>query len=124
VVSSLACIQLHILYITLKSLIGVSSTLLLRPLYGSDHTPLVSRGHGLAAPDGDNANDPKNLNRIIFDHLDALFPQAAGTVLGESGRDLGKNGFVNGALGGTGESVSGIGIARRKELGHALGLEQ
>ncbi|RSH82182.1 hypothetical protein EHS25_006115 [Saitozyma podzolica] len=62
----------------------------------------VSRGHGLAAPDGDNANDPKNLNRIIFDHLDALFPQAAGTVLGESGRDLGKNGFVNGALGGTG----------------------
>lgn len=29
--------------------------------------------------------------------------------MGESGRELGKNGFVNGALGGTGESVSGIG---------------
>jgi hypothetical protein len=82
----------------------------------------VSRGHGLAAPDGDNANDPKNLNRIIFDHLDALFPQAAGTVLGESGRELGKNGFVNGALGGTGEFASGI--ARCKELADNPDLEQ
>lgn len=46
---------------------------------------------------------PTNLNRIVFDHLDSLFPAVNGFILGESGKEEGKNGFVNGAQGGTGE---------------------
>ncbi|WWC92047.1 uncharacterized protein L201_007001 [Kwoniella dendrophila CBS 6074] len=62
----------------------------------------VSKGHGLDAPDGDNAHTPKNLNRIIFDHLNDLFPNPKGIKTGSSGRSEGKNTFVNGAQGGMG----------------------
>lgn len=44
---------------------------------------------------------PHNMNRAIFDHLDALFPAPEGQVIGEMGGN-GKNGFVNGAQGATG----------------------
>ena len=37
---------------------------------------LVSKGHGLAAPDNDNLNALTNMNRMIFDHLNSLFPAA------------------------------------------------
>jgi hypothetical protein len=43
------------------------------------------------------------MNRAIFNHLDSLFPAPGGQVIGEVGGN-GKNGFVNGAQGGTGES--------------------
>jgi hypothetical protein len=42
------------------------------------------------------------MNRAIFDHLDSLFPAPGAQVIGEVGGN-GKNGFVNGAQGGTGE---------------------
>jgi hypothetical protein len=42
------------------------------------------------------------MNRAIFNHLDSLFPAPGGQVIGEVGGN-GKNGFVNGAQGGTGE---------------------
>jgi hypothetical protein len=45
------------------------------------------------------------MNRAIFNHLDSLFPAPGGQVIGEVGGN-GKNGFVNGAQGGTGESSS------------------
>lgn len=43
------------------------------------------------------------LHRLVFEHLNRLFPQKAGTAYGESGRDRGMNSYVNGALGATGE---------------------
>ena len=42
------------------------------------------------------------MNRAIFDHLDSLFPAPGGQVIGEAGGN-GKNGFINGAQGGTGK---------------------
>lgn len=45
------------------------------------------------------------MNKIIFDHLDTMFPATDGPVIGEPGGN-GKNGFVNGALGGLGQSNS------------------
>ncbi|WWD20499.1 hypothetical protein CI109_104975 [Kwoniella shandongensis] len=62
----------------------------------------VSKGHGLDAADGDNPHTPKNLNRIVFDHLDSLFPSSKGIVTGKSGKAEGKNSFINGAQGGMG----------------------
>ncbi|WWC72366.1 uncharacterized protein I206_106328 [Kwoniella pini CBS 10737] len=62
----------------------------------------VSKGHGLDAPDGDNPHTPRNLNRIIFDHLNERFPNPNGISLGKSGLAEGKNTFVNGAQGGMG----------------------
>ncbi|KAK8850316.1 hypothetical protein IAR55_004233 [Kwoniella newhampshirensis] len=62
----------------------------------------VSKGHGLDAEDGDNPHTPKNLNRIVFDHLNTLFPSPNGIVTGKSGKDEGKNSFINGAQGGMG----------------------
>jgi hypothetical protein len=62
----------------------------------------VSQGHGLFGEGVSPRNHPRNLNKIIFDHLNALFPQQAGVMLDESGREKGMNSFVNGALGGTG----------------------
>jgi hypothetical protein len=71
--------------------------------YGTDLTFPVSKGHGLDPLNRDPLNDPLNLNRRIFDHLDNLFPAKNGISLGTSGKKEGKNSFINGALGGTGE---------------------
>lgn len=63
----------------------------------------VSKGHGLGFHDGyDEPEATSNMNRIIFDYLDALFPAVRGSVIGEAGGN-GQNGFVNGAQGGMGE---------------------
>ncbi len=60
-------------------------------------------GHGL---DRDEPLDihyhSTNLQRMVFDHLNELFPAANGVKVGSSGKAEGKNGFINGALGGTG----------------------
>ncbi|GFZ43067.1 hypothetical protein JCM24511_00785 [Saitozyma sp. JCM 24511] len=60
----------------------------------------ISLGHGVG-PDYD-PNEPRVLHRLVFEHLNRLFPQKAGTAYGESGRDRGMNSYVNGALGATG----------------------
>lgn len=61
----------------------------------------MSKGFGLnIAPE---ISAPNNLHRIIFDHLDGLFPAVNGFVLDGSGRNEKKNGFKNGAQGGTGK---------------------
>jgi len=68
----------------------------------------VSAGHGLHYNNMGKWSEretPLNMNRAIFDHLDSLFPAPDGKVIGEAGGN-GKNGFVNGAQGGTGESSS------------------
>lgn len=44
-----------------------------------------------------------NLHRIVFDHLDQLFPAKNGVTLDGSDKAGDKNAFVNGAQGGTGE---------------------
>ncbi|WWC65459.1 uncharacterized protein I303_108077 [Kwoniella dejecticola CBS 10117] len=62
----------------------------------------VSKGHGLDAPDGDHPHTPRNLNRIIFDHLNERYPNPNGISTGKSGLAEGKNTFVNGAQGGMG----------------------
>ncbi|OCF34476.1 hypothetical protein I316_03991 [Kwoniella heveanensis BCC8398] len=62
----------------------------------------VSRGHGIDDPKGDDPHHPKNMHRIIFEHLNSLFPSPHGSVIRESGKKEGKNGFVNGARGGVG----------------------
>ncbi len=43
------------------------------------------------------------MHRIVFDHLDSLFPSSGEAVMGESGRLKGLNGFINGAQGGMGK---------------------
>ena len=66
----------------------------------------VSAGHGLHYNNMGKWSEretPLNMNRAIFDHLDSLFPAPGGSVIGEAGGN-GKNGFVNGAQCGTGES--------------------
>lgn len=65
--------------------------------------PVVSKGFGLN--EISEINSSGNLNKIIFDHLNALFPAANGVMTDESGKRDGKNSFVNGAQGGTGESI-------------------
>jgi hypothetical protein len=72
-----------------------------------DGNPLttVSAGHGLHYNNigkWSERETPLNMNRAIFNHLDSLFPAPGGQVIGEVGVN-GKNGFVNGAQGGTGE---------------------
>jgi hypothetical protein len=67
---------------------------------------IVSAGHGLNIHhlgQWKEPTTPLNMNRAIFDHLDSLFPAPGGQVIGEAGGN-GKNGFVNGAQGATGES--------------------
>ncbi|WVR08401.1 hypothetical protein IAU60_005456 [Kwoniella sp. DSM 27419] len=59
----------------------------------------VSHGHGLEEP---AAYARENFNRIIFDHLNDLFPAANGVEEWESGRAEGKNSYINGAQGGMG----------------------
>jgi hypothetical protein len=61
----------------------------------------VSKGHGLQT--NDDLNAPTNMHRIIFDHLNALYPAQGGVVTGMSGAETGANGFINGAQGGVGE---------------------
>ena len=51
------------------------------------------------------------MNRAIFDHLNTLFPAKDGMVIGEAG-GYGKNGFVNGAQGGMGKFLLGLGESR------------
>lgn len=59
----------------------------------------VSKGHGLGGAKEENS--PLNMNRIVFDHLDEMYPAAGGVVMGRGGN--GRNGFINGAQGGIGE---------------------
>jgi hypothetical protein len=68
----------------------------------------VSAGHGLHYSNigkWSERETPLNMNRAIFNYLDSLFPAPGGQVIGEVGGN-GRNGFVNGAQGGTGESSS------------------
>ncbi|CAD6574764.1 MAG: CAP64 protein product - [Tremellales sp. Tagirdzhanova-0007] len=60
----------------------------------------VSKGFGLN--EHSEINSSGNLNRIVFDHLNELFPAANGVMTDVSGKEDGKNAFVNGAQGGTG----------------------
>jgi hypothetical protein len=76
--------------------------------HGGDTLTTVSAGHGLHYNNigkWSERETPLNMNRAIFNHLDSLFPAPGGQVIGEVGGN-GKNGFVNGAQGGTGESSS------------------
>jgi hypothetical protein len=73
--------------------------------HGGDTLTTVSAGHGLHYNNigkWSERETPLNMNRAIFNHLDSLFPAPGGQVIGEVGGN-GKNGFVNGAQGGTGE---------------------
>ena len=63
----------------------------------------MSKGFGIDFKNTDNLHNHDNLHRIIFDHLNELYPAPNGVVNASSGPPEGKNGFVNGALGGTGE---------------------
>ena len=67
----------------------------------TDAVCIVSAGFGLDKWPEHTASN--NLHRIIFDHLNDLFPASNGVTLDESGRASKSNGFINGALGGTGE---------------------
>jgi hypothetical protein len=70
-----------------------------------DTLTTVSAGHGLHYNNigkWSERETPLNMNRAIFNHLDSLFPAPGGQVIGEVGEN-GRNGFVNGAQGGTGE---------------------
>ena len=72
--------------------------------------PIVSKGFGLDITNTDNLHNRLNLHRIVFDHLDEMFPAPNGVVNATSGKDKGMNGFVNGAQGGVGEYlVAGLG---------------
>lgn len=62
----------------------------------------VSGGHGLYDKDYDMKNTGDNLNRILFDHLNKLWPAPNGWIKNESGRKENKNSYINGAQGGTG----------------------
>ena len=44
-----------------------------------------------------------NMHRIVFDHINDLFPASNGTIIGQSGAGLSKNGYINGAKGATGQ---------------------
>ncbi|KAL7419162.1 hypothetical protein Q5752_005998 [Cryptotrichosporon argae] len=68
----------------------------------------VSRGQGLRAFQPSEQLSPYNMHRIVFDHLDALFPHALpagatpppdplGLYDGKQGIHIGLNGIVNGA---------------------------
>ncbi|KLT44089.1 CAP64-like protein, partial [Cutaneotrichosporon oleaginosum] len=47
--------------------------------------------------------DPRNMHRIVFDHLNAKFPgKGEPKIEGESAKAEGRNGITNGALGATG----------------------
>ncbi len=47
--------------------------------------------------------DPKNMHRIVFDHLNARFPgKGEPQIEGGSAKAQGRNGMTNGALGATG----------------------
>lgn len=63
----------------------------------------VSTGHGLRDPTGEVLSE-FNMHRILFDHLNATFPSAKGSILhsvrasGEAGPNDGHNTFINGAV--------------------------
>ena len=63
--------------------------------------PAVSKGFGLDPYNVDPLHDSRNMHKMVFDHLNERFPAPNGAVNGSSA--TGKNGFINGALGATGE---------------------
>ena len=69
----------------------------------------VSRGFGLGGHGVNPLHDPRNMHKIVFEHLNELFPAPNGTLIGASAQ--GMNGFVNGALGGTGAGSSNTFLA-------------
>lgn len=62
----------------------------------------VSRGFGIDREPGYTPNTPTNLNRIVFDRLNSLFPAPNGVKVGESGRKENMNSYISGAVGGVG----------------------
>ncbi|ORY35911.1 hypothetical protein BCR39DRAFT_568808 [Naematelia encephala] len=74
----------------------------------------VSKGFGLNEHGILNEYNPRNLGRVIFDNLNELYPAPNGTAIGKSGSEDGggKNGFVNGAQGGTGKLWLFIAVIR------------
>ncbi|KJE01198.1 hypothetical protein I311_05168 [Cryptococcus gattii NT-10] len=62
----------------------------------------VSKGFGIDQEPGHYPHTPTNLNRIVFDHLNNLFPAPNGVKVGDSGRKEGMNSYINGAVGGVG----------------------
>ncbi|OCF32112.1 hypothetical protein I316_06268 [Kwoniella heveanensis BCC8398] len=60
----------------------------------------VSIGHGLKRGMGyhESAYSELNMHRVVFDHLDALFPAKNGRQIGREGTKRGANTFVNGAV--------------------------
>lgn len=62
----------------------------------------VSKGFGIDQEPGHYPHTPTNLNRIVFDHLNNLFPAPNGVKVGDSGREEGMNSYINGAVGGVG----------------------
>lgn len=63
----------------------------------------VSRGFGIDREPGYTPNTPTNLNRIVFDRLNSLFPAPNGVKVGESGRKENMNSYISGAVGGVGQ---------------------
>ncbi|TYJ54164.1 hypothetical protein B9479_005175 [Cryptococcus floricola] len=62
----------------------------------------VSKGHGINSLPSYGPDQSTNLNRIVFDRLNYLFPAPNGVVNDKSGREEGKNSYINGAQGGVG----------------------
>ncbi|WVQ85996.1 hypothetical protein IAT38_008164 [Cryptococcus sp. DSM 104549] len=62
----------------------------------------VSKGFGVDKDPGYYPHTPTNLNRIVFDKLNTLFPAPNGVKIGDSGRSEGMNAYINGAQGGVG----------------------
>ncbi|WVQ76532.1 hypothetical protein IAR50_006202 [Cryptococcus sp. DSM 104548] len=62
----------------------------------------VSAGHGINRLPSYGPQQSTNLNRIIFDRLNYLFPAPNGVSNGKSAREEGKNSYINGAQGGVG----------------------
>lgn len=62
----------------------------------------VSKGFGLDKDVGYFPDTPTNLNRIVFDRLNNLFPAPNGVKVGENGREENMNSYINGAVGGVG----------------------
>ncbi|ODN99353.1 hypothetical protein L198_03195 [Cryptococcus wingfieldii CBS 7118] len=62
----------------------------------------VSKGFGIDKDPAYYPDTPTNLNRIVFDRLNTLFPAPNGVKVGDSGRSEDMNSFINGAQGGVG----------------------
>ncbi|WVO17581.1 hypothetical protein L204_105278 [Cryptococcus depauperatus] len=62
----------------------------------------VSKGFGIDREADYYPHTPTNLNRLVFDRLNTLFPAPNGVKVGDSGRTENMNSFINGAQGGVG----------------------